>query len=155
VPREPELSFSGVYRFDTETSSLTLLVDDFLKPNGICFSGDEKLLYVNDTIEQHIRVFEVQKDGLLANGRLFARLEGSAPGVADGMKVDSAGHVYCCGPGGIHIFDANSRRLGVVSMPEYTTNFVFGGHDRCTLYITATSSVYRLHVQVPGIDPWN
>ncbi len=150
VPREPELDFSGVYRFDPATTGLTLLVEDFEKPNGLCFSPDEALLYINDTIRQHIRVFEVTPDGSLTSGRIFADLEGEAPGVADGMKVDSAGHVYSCGPGGIHIFNPEGVCLGVVAVPEFVTNFVFGGDDLCTLYITASTTLYSLRVQVPG-----
>jgi gluconolactonase len=153
VPREPELPFSGVYRLNPESKVLTLLVDDFAKPNGLCFSVDESLLYINDTARQHIRVFEVNEAGLLTNGRLFAQLEGKAPGVADGMKVDSAGHVYSCGPGGIHIFNPDGRRLGILPTPEFAANLVFGDDDLQTLYITATTSVYRLRVQVPGLQP--
>ncbi len=107
-------------------------------------------MYVNDTERQHIRVFDVTSDGLLGNGRLFAQLEGDAPGVADGMKIDSAGHVYSCGPGGIHIFNPDGARLGVVATPEFAANFVFGDDDLCTLYITAVTTLYRLRVQVPG-----
>jgi gluconolactonase len=151
VPREPELPFSGVYRLEPDTKSLALLVNDFAKPNGLCFSPNEQLLYVNDTERQHIRVFDVTEDGLLANGRLFAQLEGNAPGVADGIKVDSAGHIYSCGPGGIHIFKPDGTHLGVINTPEFAANFVFGDDDLCTLYITATTSLYRLRVQVPGI----
>ena len=150
VPREPELPFSGVYRLDPAANTLTLLVEDFEKPNGLCFSTDEKLLYVNDTVWQYIRVFDLAPDGSIANGRLFADLEGDAPGVADGLKVDSAGHVYSCGPGGIHIFTPEGQCLGVVAVPEYATNFAFGGEDLCTLFITASTSLYSLRVQVPG-----
>lgn len=153
VPREPELPFNGVYRLESDTKVLTLLVDDFAKPNGLCFSPDEKLLYVNDTVRQHVRVFDVTKEGLLTNGRLFAKLEGNSPGVADGLKVDSAGHVYSCGPGGIHIINPDGRSLSVITIPEFATNFVFGDDDLCTLYITATTSIYRLRVQVPGLRP--
>ena len=153
VPREPELPFSGVFRLEPETKKLTLLVDDFDKPNGLCFSSNEQLLYINDTVRQHIRVFDVTEDGLLANGRLFAQMEGGAPGVADGMKVDSAGHLFSCGPGGIHIFTPDSRCLGIVPIPEMATNFVFGDDDLRTLYITATTSIYRLRVLVPGFIP--
>ncbi len=150
VPREPELAFSGVYRLDPYSSKLTLLLDDFAKPNGLCFSGDESLLYVNDTMRQHIRVFEVLADGSVASGRLFANLTGDKPGVADGLKVDSQGNIYSCGPGGIHVFTPAGDCLGVIETPEYATNFVFGDDDLCSLYITATTSLYRLRVNIPG-----
>lgn len=150
VPREPELPFSGVYRLDPDSKALTLLIDDFAKPNGLCFSADESLLFVNDTIRQHIRVFDLFADGTVGNGRLFANLTGNEPGVADGMKIDQAGNVYSCGPGGIHIFDAEGTNLGIIKPPEYTANFVFGGADFCTLYITASTSIYRTRVKIPG-----
>ena len=165
VPRQPELSFSGVYRLDSTASRLTLLIDDFAKPNGLCFSEDESLLYVNDTERQHIRVFDVTEDGAVRNasterlnqieqgrsGRIFALLTGTEPGVADGMKVDQQGNIYCCGPGGIHIFTADGTCLGRIKMPEQAANLCFGDDDMQTLFITATTSLYRLRVQVPGV----
>jgi gluconolactonase len=107
-------------------------------------------LYVNDTDRQHIRVFDVTASGGVANGRLFAHLSGTARGVADGMKVDAHGFVYSCGPGGIHLFTPHGVCLGVISLPEFTTNFVFGDADWRTLYVTASTSLYRLRVQVAG-----
>ena len=151
VPRQPELSFSGVYRLEPESGELTLLIDDFAKPNGLCFSQDESLLYVNDTARQHVRVIEVLADGTVGNGRPFANLTGDKPGVADGMKIDQAGNLYSCGPGGIHVFNQSGELLGVIETPEFTTNFVFGDDDLQTLYITASTSLYRLRVNVPGV----
>jgi gluconolactonase len=156
VPREPELSFSGVYRLDPATGDLTMLVDDFAKPNGLCFSRDERQLYVNDTKRFHIRVFDVLDDGTLQNGRIWAETTGDGTGVSDGtgvpdgMKIDIDDNIYCCGPGGIHVFDAHGVCLGVVLMPEHATNFVFGGDDFQSLYITASTSLYRLCTQIPG-----
>ena len=152
VPREPELPFSGVYRLNPNNGDLTLLVDDFVKPNGLCFSHDETQLFVNDTIRQHIRVFDVLDDGTLGNGRLWAKLTGPWPGVADGMKVNSQGHVFSCGPGGIHIFTPDAVCLGVILLPEHTANFAWGDADLCSLYVTAATSLYRLRIKVPG---WN
>ena len=151
VPRERELPFSGVYRFNPEAEELTLLVDDFAKPNGLCFSQDELLLFVNDTMRQHIRVFDVLADGAVGNGRLFANLTGDKLGVADGMKIDQAGNLYSCGPGGIHVFNPGGELLGVIETPEFAANFVFGDDDLQTLYITASTSLYRLRVNVPGV----
>jgi gluconolactonase len=151
VPREPELPFSGVYRLTPENGELTLLVDDFAKPNGLCFSRDEKRLFVNDTARQHIRIFEVQNDGTLANGRLWADLEGDGTGVADGLKVDSQGHVFSCGPGGIHIFTPDAVCLGVLRVPQrQTANFTWGDDDLCSLYITAVNTLYRVRLKIPG-----
>ena len=150
IPRQPELPYCGVYRLNPETRELTLLVDDFAKPNGLCFSRDETRLFVNDTIRQHIRVFDVLADGTLGKGELWATLEGELPGVADGMKVDSRGHIYCCGPGGIHVFAPDAACLGIILMPEHTANLVWGDDDLCSLYITASTSLYRLRVKIPG-----
>ncbi|MGB5625466.1 MAG: SMP-30/gluconolactonase/LRE family protein, partial [Woeseiaceae bacterium] len=150
VARSQELDFQGVFRFDPESSELTLLAKDFAKPNGLCFSLDESQLFVNDTDRQHIRVFDVLDDGSIANGRGWAETGGKQPGVADGMKVDTAGNLYCCGSGGIHIFDVSGTRVGVIETPEVAANFTWGGDDLTDLYITATHSVYRLKVKVPG-----
>jgi gluconolactonase len=149
-PREPQLAFRGVYRLDPETRALTLLADDFGQPNGLCFSADERQLFVNDTDRQHIRVFDVRADGTLANSRVWAETTGEGDGAPDGMKMDSAGNLYCCGPGGIHVFDAAARCLGVIKVPEYTSNFCWGDADYRSLYITASTSVYRIRTQVPG-----
>ena len=126
VPRPTELDFRGVYRLDPGTKALTLLVDDFKQPNGLCFSRDEKHLFVNDTERGHIRMFEVQPDGTLDRGRVWAETSGEGPGAPDGMKIDSAGNVYCCGPGGIHVFDPKGTCLGVIRMPEGGREFRLG-----------------------------
>ncbi len=150
VPREPELSFRGVYRLNPENGALMLLVDDFSKPNGLCFSRDENQLFVNDTDRLHIRVFDVLEDGTLANGRVWAETIGTGKGVPDGMKIDTQDNIYCCGPGGIYVFDANAVCLGVILMPEQTANFVFGNADFRSLYVTASTSLYRLRVRIAG-----
>ncbi len=159
IPREPELPFAGVYRIDpASNNALTLLVDDFAKPNGLCFSLDETQLYINDTRRFHIRVFDVEADGRISNGRVWA--ETTAPqaapqtqivGVPDGMKFDSAGNLFCCGPAGVHVFAPDATCLGVILMPEHATNFTWGDADYRSLYITASTSVYRLRVQVAGL----
>lgn len=150
VARPQELDFQGVYRFDPDDAQLTLLVDDFEKPNGLCFSADESLLYINDTDRQHIRVFDVLDNGSINNGRIWAQTGGALPGVADGMKIDSAGNLYCCGSGGIHVFDDSGDRLGIIATPEVAANFTWGGSDLTDLYITATHSMYRVATRVPG-----
>jgi len=150
VERPQELGFQGVYRIDPSDGSLRLLVDDFKTPNGLCFSLDEGLLLINDTARAHIRAFDVAADGSLANGRLWAQLVGTAPGVADGMKIDREGNLYCTGPGGIHVFAPDATWLGVLLTPERAANFAWGDADRRTLYITATTSVYALRTMVGG-----
>lgn len=140
VVRELQLPFRGVYRIESP-GRVRLLADDFEMPNGLCFSPDFSVLYVNDTKRMHIRRFEVLADGGVRGGEAWAKLEGDAPGVADGMKCDAAGNVYCTGPGGVHVFDAGGARREIVHTPERITNFAFGGAD---LYLTAPSTLYRI-----------
>jgi gluconolactonase len=151
IPRDPELPFRGVYRVDPDGSRLTLLASDFDQPNGLCFSLDESRLFVNDTERQHIRVFSVTAKGDLTGGAVWAETSGEAPGAPDGMKIDSRGNLYCCGPGGIHVFDPSGNVLGVILTPEPCANFAFGDEDLRSLYITASSSLHRLRVRVPGL----
>jgi gluconolactonase len=153
VARTQELEFQGVYRCDASTGELTLLVDDFSKPNGLCFSLDESVLFVNDTDRQEVRAFDVLPDGTVENSRVWAKVDGDAPGVADGMKIDSEGNVYCCGSGGIHVLDATGTPIGIIEVPEIAANFTWGGPDLTTLFITATHSIYRTRMDIPGHDP--
>jgi gluconolactonase len=151
VERSQELPFQGVYRVGPDPASAILLMDDFDRPNGLCFSLDESRLFVNDTARKHIRVFDVAGDGTLRNGRLWAETKGEAPGAPDGMKLDSAGNVYCCGPGGIHVFDPAAHLIEVLAVPEYTANFAWGDDDYRSLFITASTSLYRVRRTVPGL----
>ena len=147
-----ELPFQGVYRISPDGESLTLLVDDFEKPNGLAFSPDESLLYIDDTDLSHVRVFDVDPDGAISNGRLFAELKGDEPGSVDGMKVDSEGSVYVTGPGGIWVFDPSGGRLGRIDVPEVAANLAWGDEDWQTLYITGSTSLYRIRLDVKGIE---
>jgi gluconolactonase len=150
VERLQELPFQGVYRVGSDPRSPVLLVDDFDRPNGLCFSLDETRLFVNDTARKHIRVFDVAPDGSLRHGRVWAETKGDKPGAPDGMKLDAAGNVYCCGPGGIHVFDPDANLLEVLEVPEYTANFAWGDDDYRSLFITASTSLYRTRRPVPG-----
>jgi gluconolactonase len=147
--RKPELSFQGVYRIAPD-GELKLLADDFEQPNGLCFSLDEKKLFVNDTVRKHIRCFDVGPDGSTSGGGVWAITIGEEPGVPDGMKVDSAGNLFCTGPGGIHVFDSTARCLGVIRPPERPANFVWGERDGRSLFMTAITSLFRLKTKIPG-----
>ncbi len=149
-PAEQEQPGNGVYRLSPDGKTLTVLVDDFDRPNGLCFSPDESLLYVDDTARMHIRVFQVQADGGIDKGRLFAEEKGEG-GVPDGMKVDVRGNVYLTGPGGIWIFSPQGEHLGILKVPEGAANLAFTGPQWRTLIITATTSIYRVECKVPGI----
>jgi len=127
-----------------------LLADDFGQPNGLCFSDDEQRLFVNDTERQHVRVFDVARDGALSGSRIWASTTGEGAGAPDGMKLDVAGNLYTCGPGGIHVFAPDATCLGVIRVPEYTANFAWGDDDFRSLYITASTSLYRIRTNVPG-----
>lgn len=147
-----ELAFNGVYCY-TPDGELKLLVDDFERPNGLAFAPNERRLYIDDSARFHIRAFDVAADGSLSNGRIWAELKPTAGerGVPDGMKVDRLGNVYCTGPGGVWIFDPNGRLLGRIHMPEVTANLAWGDADWQTLYLTASTSLYRLRLLVSGI----
>lgn len=150
VPREPELDFRGVYKLDPESGDLTLLADDFEEPNGLTLSLDEKLLFIDDTAKAHIRVFDVNDDGTILNGREWAKVTGDRDGLVDGMKFDSEGNLYVTGPGGVQVFAADATCLGVIYVPQVVTNFTWGDDDLKTLYIVAGTSLYRTRVKVPG-----
>src|SRR6266853_622225 len=114
APKQWDLQYSGVYRMTPDLGTLSLLTDDFILPNGLAFSPDESVLYINDTRRGHIRAFELLPSGMLAKhtDRVFADLRGNEPGVPDGMKVDVDGNVYCGGAGGIWIMDPHGKTLG-------------------------------------------
>jgi gluconolactonase len=153
-PEQWDLTFSGVYRVTPDLGTLTLLVDDFILPNGLAFSPDESVLYINDSRRGHIRAFEVQPNGTLAKAsdRVFVDLTGEEPGVPDGMKVDVEGNVYCGGSGGLWIMDPNGTKLGrIVHGAPATTNLGFGGADWKTLYFTSRNHLGSVKVKIPGI----
>ena len=154
APEEWNLTFSGVYRLSPDLGTKTLLIADFVLPNGLAFSPDETVLYINDTRRRHIRAFDLLPNGTLAKqtDRVFADLAGDEPGVPDGMKVDVEGHVYCGGAGGIWIFDPRGKKLGrIVHGAPATTNIAFGGDDWRTLYFTSRNHLGSVNVKVPGL----
>jgi gluconolactonase len=148
-----DLTFSGVYRVSPDLGTITLLVDDFIVPNGLMFSPDESILYINDSRRGHIRSFEVMPNGTLAkqSGQVLATLTGSESGVPDGMKVDVEGNIYCGGSGGLHILDPSGKTLGrIVHGAPATTNLAFGGDDWKTLYFTSRNHLGSVNVKIPG-----
>jgi gluconolactonase len=152
VERSQELTFQGVFRVSPD-GKLHLESDDFEAPNGLCFSPDEKLLYVNDSARAHIRVFPVGGDGTLGKSRLFARRIGTgefAGGLVDGMKCDERGNVYVTGPRGIWVFSPAGQHLGVIGMPEHAGNLNWGGRDWDELFCACSTSIYRVKLKVRG-----
>lgn len=148
--REQELSFQGVYRIDPD-GTLHLAAHDFEQPNGLCFSQDETKLFINDSPRGHIRVFDVAEDGSLSGGEVWADVTGEGIWVPDGMKTTTDDHILCNGPGGVHVFDRTATCLGVILMPEKSTNFCFGGPDLRSLFITASTHVYRIETTMTGL----
>ena len=154
IERAPELDFRGVYRVPPSGGDVQLLADDFGQPNGLCFSIDESLLYVNDTPRAHIRAFKVRRDGSLDGGQLFALGIGDgtlqSPGWVDGLKCDELGNIWVTGPHGIWVFSSGGEHLGIIEIPEIPANMHWGGHDWHSLFVTARTSVYRIRTRVTG-----
>lgn len=150
LARPLELSFRGLYKIDGATGELALLSTDFTQPNGLAFSVDESVLYVADTPEMHIRRFACADDGALSGGDVFARSEGIGFGAPDGLKVASTGHVFCAGPGGVHVYDPDDGVcLGVLQTPAFCANFTWG-EDMKSFFMTSSNHLYRIRLNVAG-----
>src|ERR1700728_2188382 len=163
---DKELRVNGVYRIPhaidrapgapPDDSKLELLTHDMPRPNGLVFSPDEQYLYVDNSEPQKVWVrYAVNADGSLSRGRklFFDATSDTAPGAPDGMKVDRSGNIYSAGPGGVWIFSPEGKHLGTIRMPEKVSNVAWGDEDGMTLYITASSSVYRVRTDVGGVRP--
>jgi gluconolactonase len=151
VERPTQLGFQGVYRIATDRT-VELMVDKslFTQPNGLCFSPDESLLYVNDTEQANIRVFDVMDGGILANMRVFAAgiTDPDQAGAPDGMKCDEQGNIWVTAPGGLWIYAPDGTLIGKISVPEVVANLHWGGRKWRTLFITASTSLYAIDVKV-------
>lgn len=153
------LDIAGVYRVSPDLGRINLLVSDFALPNGLAFSADERVLYVNDTYRRHIRAFDLELTWNtwrpnLGSDRVFCDMSSDPrAGAPDGMKLDSEGNVWCTGPGGVWVIDPDGQHLGTILHPEgmHITNFCFGGEDRNTLFVTTRTGMGRLKVKMPGL----
>lgn len=141
---------NGVYRV-LANGTIELVAEDFERPNGLAFSPDESILYIDDSARRHVRAFDVQPDGTLANSRIVADLDHPQPGSPDGMKIDTQGNLYIAGATGVWVFTAEGEHLGVMVTPERPANLAWGDADRQTLYVTARTSLYRFRTLVPGL----
>jgi gluconolactonase len=149
-----EISFQGVYRLG-DKGQVQLLTKDLSQPNGLAFSPDGKTFYVDDSEKRNIRAYDVASDGTLSHGRIFGEEPGGkGDGVPDGIKVDKRGNLYVTGPKGIWVWDAQGHHLGTIAMPEQPANLTWGGKNYSVLYITATTSVYRLQTKAYGFLPY-
>lgn len=149
-----------VYRLEPDTGAVTVVADDFLRPNGLCFSPDENLLYIVDTGRSHdldgpshIRVFDVTEDNQLANGRVFVEM---GNGMADGIRCDVDGNLWAAagwgGPGydGAHCYAPDGTRIGQIHLPEVCANLCFGGSKKNRLFMAASHSIYAVYVETAG-----
>ena len=149
-----EIPHQGVYRLD-DNGRVQLLTKELTQPNGLAFSPDGKHFYVDDSEQRNVRVYDVASDGSLANGRIFGEEpDGKDEGVPDGIKVDRNGNLFVTGPKGIWVWDAGGTHIGTIIMPEQPANLTWGDKDYQTLYITATTSVYRLKMKTAGYVPY-
>ncbi|HJU32409.1 MAG TPA: SMP-30/gluconolactonase/LRE family protein, partial [Hyphomicrobiaceae bacterium] len=159
VERPRQLGFQGVYRVPPGGGAPELMVERhmFDQPNGLCFSPDEHRLYINDTVQALIRVFDLSTYGSLMNGRVFASgiVSEREPGVPDGMKCDSRGNVWVTAPGGVWVYAPSGELIGKVRVPEMVANLAWGGPDFQTLFMCATHSVYSVKTRVgPRREPY-
>ena len=160
---DTDLDFAGVFRVSPDLGAINLLVRDYVLPNGLCFSPDESILYINDSqglhvsssifaSVGHIDAFDVRANGMLANRRVFCELRGEGTGIPDGMKVDVEGNVYCTGPKGVWVMDPTGKHLGtILTGVEHTTNIAWGGDDWRTLFITTPEILARIELKIPGM----
>ncbi len=151
---ESEIGACHVYRVDPQSGKIEIVADDFVRPNGIAFSPDERRLYVADTGAthvkdgpRHIRVFDVSDNGRLSGGKVFATL---TAGLFDGMRLDEAGRIWTSAGDGVHCYDPDGTLLGKILVPEAVANVVFGGVKRNRLYICATTSLYAIMLPLNG-----
>jgi gluconolactonase len=143
-----EIGACNVYRIDPSTGATTIVAEDFVRPNGLAFSADERQLYVVDTREKHIRRFEVTGSRLVAS-EVFATCDA---GSFDGIRLDEVGRIWAAAHDGVHCFDPDGTLLGKLHIPEIVSNLTFGGPRRNDLFITATSSVYSIRLNVCGLQ---
>jgi gluconolactonase len=145
---EKEQPGNYVYRFDPVTKEIKSVATDFNKPNGLCFSVDEKKLYIADSgAPKHIRVFDLQRDGTLANGKVFCTIDKGGP---DGIRCDEVGRIFSSSGDGAQIFASDGKLIGRILLPESAANLAFGGADGKTLFLTARKSLYSVPLLVRG-----
>lgn len=147
VRAEPEIDGCHVYRLDPRNGEVRIVADDFVRPNGLAFSADESRLYIADTRERHIRVFDVDGAGL-SGGEVA--MECSA-GSSDGMRFDDAGRLWAATHDGVHCFHPEGDLLGKLLIPQVVSNLCWGGLRLNHLFITATRTLYTIRLNVNGL----
>ncbi len=150
APERQELPKRYVFCLDPKNDKLYPVVDDFDRPNGLCFMPDQKHLVIADSGEpKHLRIFEVTADNKLRNGRVFATMKPSQ-GNPDGIRADTDGRIYVTGKEGVYVFDKTGKLLGTILTPETAANCEFGADGRHTLFITARTSLYAIPLASTG-----
>ncbi len=143
-----ELEGNFVFRYDEKQKTIQAVALDFDKPNGLCFSPDERKLYIADSGKpHHIRVFDVKEDGTLTNGKVFCVID---PGGPDGIRADADGRIWSSAGDGVHVFLPDGTLVAKIKVPETPANLCFGGPDGHTLFITAKTSLYRIKTLTTG-----
>jgi len=147
-PAEQEQPANYVFRLDPGAAEPVQVADDFVRPNGLCFSPDEKFLYVADSSNRsHIRRFRVTAENTLAEGEVFAKIRPTGP---DGIRCDADGRLYVTAGDGVQVFDPAGKLLGKIRLPVQPANCTFGGPERRTLFITARTHLYAVTLAVRG-----
>ena len=154
APDQWDVTVSGVYRVSPDLGTMSLVVPDMTRPNGLAFSPDESILYVADSRRRQVRAYDMQPNGttFLDTSRLFVDLGGAEPGTPDGIKIDTQGNMYAGGAGGLYIIDKTGKKLGrIVHGQPATTNVAFGGDDWKTVYFTSRSTLFSVNVKIAGV----
>lgn len=145
-----------VYRVSADLREISIVANDFVKPNGLAFSPDEKILYVADSgfshdpqAPHHIRALDISNDGQLSNSRVFAEV---SPGLPDGFRLDTKGNIWTSAADGVHCYAPDGTLLGKIKVPEVVANLTFGGPRRNRLFITGTTSLYSVFVSATGVQ---
>jgi gluconolactonase len=142
-----EIGGCHVYRLDPASGDVRIVADDFIRPNGLAFTRDERQLYIVDTRLRHIRLFDVADDGTLAGGAVFAECDA---GSFDGVRLDDTGRIWAAAHDGLHCFDPDCSLIGKLLVPQVVSNLTFGGTRRNQLFVTATTSLYSIRVNFNG-----
>ncbi len=148
-PEPGEQGFNGVYRLDPD-GAVTLLNREMNRPNGLAFSLDESILYVDDSRNRHVLAFPVNADLTLGAPAVLVDMDTADQGGPDGMKVDSQGNLYVTGPGGLWLITPEGEHLGTIPFPQLPANLCFGGADYQTIYVTARTGLYSIRTNTPG-----
>lgn len=147
IERDQELDFQGVFKLDREYNQLKVIDKTLENPNGLCFSSDEKYLFVNDSPSKSIYRYELDSEDKVKEKVLWVKTYDEGIGLPDGMKIDKNDNLYCCAQGGVHVFNKYGECLGVVKIPQQAANLCFGDEDMKSIYVTASTAIYKFKIK--------